>query len=100
MPDTAPGDENPDKEFPCLVRAVSGKKKLTTLVRSRRQLSVCYVTGILMPCSLTKQVQPADMDKFLTTYSAISRTHMDSLKKKERVRGAKKAKPAKTPKSI
>ncbi|KAI9033264.1 signal recognition particle, SRP9/SRP14 subunit [Hyaloraphidium curvatum] len=63
------------KEYPCIVRAVSGKRKLSTLVH------------------------PPDMDRFLTALSNLSRVHMDALKKKERVRGAKRTKAVKAPKS-
>ncbi|KAJ3092892.1 hypothetical protein HK102_000868 [Quaeritorhiza haematococci] len=60
--------DEPDKEYPCLVRSVMGKSKISTLV------------------------QPNDTDRFHEAYTNIIKMHMDALKKKERPKKAKKAK--------
>ncbi|CAB4401660.1 signal recognition particle, SRP9/SRP14 subunit [Rhizophagus irregularis] len=57
-----------DKEYSCLVRAVYGNFKISTLV------------------------SPSDTDKFITGYSNILKVHMDSMKKKERKKEKLKAK--------
>ncbi|GBB86214.1 hypothetical protein RclHR1_12650007 [Rhizophagus clarus] len=56
------------KEYSCLVRAVYGNSKISTLV------------------------SPSDTDKFITGYSNILKVHMDSMKKKERKKEKLKAK--------
>ncbi|KAI8909417.1 hypothetical protein PhCBS80983_g00704 [Powellomyces hirtus] len=61
---------NPDTEYPCLVRATSASTKISTLVN------------------------PQDTDRFHDAYTNIIKLHMDSLKKKERIKKVKKAKNA------
>ncbi|KAJ2302937.1 hypothetical protein IWW55_003177 [Coemansia sp. RSA 2706] len=56
-----------DKEYATLVRAVTEKKKLSTLVA------------------------PADLDLFLARYHGLLLTNVDSIKKKDRARRKKKA---------
>ncbi|KAI9090491.1 signal recognition particle 14-like protein [Phlyctochytrium arcticum] len=63
---------DPDTEFPCLVRAVSGSSKVSTLV------------------------QPSDTDRFHDAYTNVMVLHVTSLKKKERIKKVKKAKIAPT----
>jgi len=57
-----------NREYSCLVRAVYGDIKISTLV------------------------SPPDTDKFITGYSNILKVHMDSMKKKERKKEKLKAK--------
>ncbi|KAI8807646.1 signal recognition particle, SRP9/SRP14 subunit [Cladochytrium replicatum] len=59
---------NPDFDYPCLIRAVCGNEKMST------------------------KVLPENTDKFLEKYAIITRAHMDSLKKKEKTKKAKKVK--------
>ncbi|RIA93509.1 hypothetical protein C1645_762174 [Glomus cerebriforme] len=60
--------ETDNKEYSCLVRAVCGNIKISTLV------------------------SPSDTDKFITGYNNILKVHMDSMKKKERKKEKLKAK--------
>ncbi|KAJ3412510.1 RNA-binding signal recognition particle subunit srp14 [Chytridiales sp. JEL 0842] len=62
LPTDPSADEN---VYPCLVRAVSGKSKISTLV------------------------EPKDLAKFQEGCGNVFRVHMDSLKKKERVKKGK-----------
>ncbi|TPX63134.1 hypothetical protein SpCBS45565_g06853 [Spizellomyces sp. 'palustris'] len=61
---------DPETEYRCLVRAVGGSTKISTLVN------------------------PQDTDRFHDAYTNIIRLHMDSLKKKERTKKVKKPKGA------
>ncbi|KAG2233906.1 signal recognition particle, SRP9/SRP14 subunit [Thamnidium elegans] len=68
--------ENPtrdDVKYPCLVRAVYRKQKISTIVQYNFIL-----------------VSPDDFDRFQNAYSTIIRAYMDSLKKKDRSKKAKK----------
>ncbi|KAI8973566.1 signal recognition particle, SRP9/SRP14 subunit [Mycotypha africana] len=69
--------DNKDKkdtiQYPCIVRAVYKKVKISTIVA------------------------PADFDRFQNAYSTVIRAYMDTLKKKERAKKVKK--PTATPKS-
>ncbi|KAI8644611.1 signal recognition particle, SRP9/SRP14 subunit [Parasitella parasitica] len=58
--------ENDTVEYPCLVRAVYKKNKISTIIA------------------------PDDFDKFQNAYSTIIRAYMDSLKKKDRSKKLKK----------
>ncbi|KAG2196859.1 hypothetical protein INT47_011379 [Mucor saturninus] len=55
-----------DVQYPCLVRAVYKKHKISTIIA------------------------PDDFDRFQNAYSTIIRAYMDSLKKKDRSKKAKK----------
>ncbi|KAI9364291.1 signal recognition particle, SRP9/SRP14 subunit [Pilaira anomala] len=55
-----------DVQYPCLVRAVYKKQKISTIVA------------------------PEDFDRFQNAYSTIIRAYMDSLKKKDRSKKVKK----------
>ncbi|KAI8825038.1 signal recognition particle, SRP9/SRP14 subunit [Fimicolochytrium jonesii] len=57
--------ETTSSTYPCLIRAVCRNSKISTLV------------------------QPQDTDRFHDAYTNIVRLHMDSLKKKERVKKVK-----------
>lgn len=56
-----------DVQYPCLVRAVYKKNKISTIIA------------------------PDDFDRFQNAYSTIIRAYMDSLKKKDRSKKVKKA---------
>ncbi|CEP14606.1 hypothetical protein [Parasitella parasitica] len=58
--------ENDSVEYPCLIRAVYRKNKISTIIA------------------------PDDFDKFQNAYSTIIRAYMDSLKKKDRSKKVKK----------
>ncbi|KAI8334475.1 signal recognition particle, SRP9/SRP14 subunit [Blakeslea trispora] len=60
--------ENKDEtQYPCLVRAVYRKNKISTIIA------------------------PEDFDRFQNAYSTIIRAYMDTLKKKDRSKKVKKA---------
>ncbi|TPX31454.1 hypothetical protein SmJEL517_g05179 [Synchytrium microbalum] len=60
--------EDPEIEFPCIIRATNGKIKISTLVMA------------------------GDLDKFHDALTNLCKVHMDALKKKERVKKPKKTK--------
>ena len=97
MDDADELDNDDEREYPSIVRAVSGSKKLSIVV-SRHSSELLERFQHADRASLVfcvAKVQPTDAERFLNSLATVQRAHMDSLKKKERVRRPKKAKASK-----
>ena len=81
-------DGSDDRQYPCLVRAVDGKKTmLSTCVRlSVPPLSICSVKQ-----STSVQVQSGALDKFHSAYGALLKSSMPKLRKRDKKREKERA---------